>query len=417
LFIHTSDTHIGSFTGKRLLLANVKALEEIIEYAENNGIKQVVIAGDVFEYPRIENYDVLKRVVNLLNTCRKNGLKIIVTPGSHDHSIRGNDLLSILREAELINVTEYVFEPGLLKLKPLIVDDRVFYGLPGFKNEIETEYLRDNKVRFQDIEKYKEIVLIAHTSIEFGGYKLSELGGRYTDLKAVSEDVLKRLPSSVKYIALGHIHFPIPLIDDGFLPLAYPGAPIGRDLNDLVETVKLNREHGRKRRFLVVDVDREKPYVKSVWSDFNTSITLYKTSYRNLPELLQEVKRVVKDIEGVEHEFKVLIITIENTPSDQATRVVSEIRGLEKNSDVDIYVKTFSKEVESGMVFDTTSGMDIESIEREHLKKFIEKTGLKISVETLHQVLEILGQPRPDDVKKDDYYRSLLSKVMELMGV
>ncbi|MEM4532957.1 MAG: metallophosphoesterase, partial [Desulfurococcaceae archaeon] len=78
-FVHTSDIHIGAFGNRKLANATLNALEEIVQYVIENNYKYLVIAGDLFHYPRIENYDLLISVVKLFKKLREKKVKVIST--------------------------------------------------------------------------------------------------------------------------------------------------------------------------------------------------------------------------------------------------------------------------------------------------------------------------------------------------
>ena len=135
-------------------------------------------------------------------------------------------------------------------LEPLVFqDDRlVFYGVPGFRGSSnrEVEYLKHGTTRFRGLRDYSnyELIILAHINTKFAGYDPSRYSKRYGQLYMEYEDFLHKLPENTRYIALGHVHLPIPM-DDAFKgKIAYPGAPIGLDTADLKETFELGKISG-----------------------------------------------------------------------------------------------------------------------------------------------------------------------------
>ena len=274
LIVHTADTHIGAFTNRPLRFANVDAFGEIADFVVENDIKYFIVAGDFFERPRIDNYELLRRVYRILRVLRDNGVFTITVPGSHDASVRRADILTLLGEAGLVHIPHYEEASSRLVLHPLRLGDLVFYGLPGLKNNLEIDYLRGHRVVFKNIEEYrdKKIVLVAHTSVKFAGYDPSVYSYRYGKGVIADEEILQAIPSKINYVAHGHINFPTPLFDEAELNIAYPGSPIGRDASDLYETHLLRKEHGKDRRFLVLDLSGDKPVARSIWRNFNVIV-------------------------------------------------------------------------------------------------------------------------------------------------
>ena len=90
-FLHTADWHIGkSFGGfpaeKRALLgdARMSAIDRIADIARLSEIGHVLVAGDIFDSPRLAD-SVIRQVMHRLSQARD--IKWIMLPGNHDPAI------------------------------------------------------------------------------------------------------------------------------------------------------------------------------------------------------------------------------------------------------------------------------------------------------------------------------------------
>ena len=415
LIVHTADLHIGAFSGRPLRFANVDAFEEIADFVIENGIKYFVVAGDFFERPRIESYELLRRIYRILRVLRDNGVFTVSVPGSHDASIRRADLLTLLGEAGLVHIPYYEEMNGKLVLYTLEHGDFVFYGLPGLKNNMEIDYLRGHKVVFRDIDKYsgKKIILVAHTSVKFAGYDPSVYSYRYGKSVIADEEVLQAIPDKIDYVALGHIHFPTPLFDEAELNIAYPGSPIGRDASDLYETLLLRKEHGKDRRFLVLDLSGDKPVAKSIWRSFNVVVEHYKDYYKGYESLISEVRKIIRDMgEG----YRVLILDIEGLKPEDKNKVLQTLREYEVSYKTLIHLRSSTRNIVSeALSIDLSDVTDIEEIEKTAVAEAIKKLGLKIEPEKILELISILGERKPEDARKDEFYEALFKRIKPLL--
>ncbi|MET1160094.1 MAG: DNA repair exonuclease [Thermoprotei archaeon] len=415
MIVHTSDLHIGAFTGKPLANATISAFEEIASYVIDKGFKYFVIAGDFFEYPRLENYGVVRGIVRILRELRERGVYVVSVPGSHDSSPKGHDWLSVLRDAGLVHIPGYE-DIGRLILYPLELGDIVFYGLPGLKNNYEIEYLKNRKVLFKDIEKHrdKHVVLIAHTSVEFAGYNPSDYSQRYGRAPIASSSVLSAIPDTVEYVALGHIHYPLPPISEGYANIAYPGAPIGRDLSDLMETIEI-RKKGLNRRFLIVEPG-EKTRIKSIWSSFGVEVYHYKLEFSDKASFFETIKKSIREHRGTA-KYPVLVFTVYSREVTELSRIISELRSIEKKDNVSIYLRHRRIGSEEEFMIPIELGSSIEEIELKAIKNMIEKLGLKLDPDTVKKLLDVLSTPKPvsRETTKREFYAKLFREVKSIL--
>jgi len=415
LLIHTADIHVGAFTRSSLRTASVEALEHIAGYAVDNNVKYLVIAGDLFERYQISSFELLRRIYRVLRYLREKGVKVIVSPGSHDSSPRGNDDISLLYEAGLIYIPRFEITSETIRTKPLQIDDLVFYGIPGLRNNKEIEYLRRGRVVLEDTSSTRvKRILLLHTSVRIAGYDPSAYSHRYGYTVLENDAIIDTLSkiNNIDYIALGHIHFPVPLFDETSINRAYPGAPIGRDANDLYETYLLRNKYRKDRRFLLIDLSNDKPIVKSIWEDFNVYVGYYKSYYSGLDETRDEIKRVIKDLPDIR--YKALILELENIPVEDKNKIYHLVREFENRFKIHIHIRSSFKETLSESISILGEIGDIEELERKAVEELINKLSIKVSTNKILELINTLGR-EPVETGKEEFYNSMLRDIKRIM--
>ena len=184
-FIHTADNHLGASPSRRLFKRHedyLKRLNEcedalfkVFEYARTHEVDAIVLAGDVFDHPRVEPH-LLKRLENALNQWAK---PVVMILGNHDAFV------DVKRFPVLNNPHLHL----LTKAQPsLVIGDVTFIG---------------QATQTFDFETLKTLIGAANTS-----KKVMLLHGDVINKKddhyLTSLNQLKKLHAD--YIALGHIH-------------------------------------------------------------------------------------------------------------------------------------------------------------------------------------------------------------------
>jgi len=205
----TSDVHLKNYSESP---ERYNALEKIFEKIRQEGVTELIIAGDLFEkdYDNYSDFDKL---------CKKykDVVKVNIIPGNHDYQIEKKFFtasnIKVITEPQIkeINNLPFLFVPYFFgkTIDEVLVDFSHNHPLPG------------------------KWILIGH-----GDYitKSRELNpyepGFYMPLTAKAIDNFN--PTKV---ILGHIHKP-----SEFGRVIYPGSPCGLDINET-----------GKRRFLFLD--------------------------------------------------------------------------------------------------------------------------------------------------------------------
>ncbi len=410
MLIHTADLHIGAFPRSPLSTAPLDALDRIAEYALSEGAQVLVVAGDFFETPRLENYEHMTRVARTLRRLAAEGLDVVAVPGSHDSSLRGRSLLDVLREAGLVKVPGFTLDQRGLTLHPLRVGDYVFYGLPGLRNSLEQTYISEGRVFFEDSGEEGPRILVAHTSLRFAGYDPSDYSYRYGKAVLGGDEVLGRLPP-VDYVALGHIHLPLPMAERFTGNIAYPGAPVGRDAADIWETLVLRRR-GFDRRILVVEPGSGRAEVRSILDGFGVGVEVLRSGYTEPRDLVREAESLIKDLDA---RYKCLIVSLENVPPDKRPEVEKLFARLAAERGVWLHLRARLAEPGS-LTLDLRGELaNIRELEEEAVRQVVERLGLKVEPRMLLELLNILGRERSPDASKSEYVEQVVGEAMKIL--
>lgn len=258
-FIHCADIHLGSKMQTNLdsIRANERKIEismtfsKMIEYAKNNDIKVIVIAGDLFD----EKKSAAKWVKRFLESVANNpDISFLYLLGNHDNNI--------LIENNLDNLLVFSNEWTSYK-----IEDVTFSGikLDGSLNPYKTLSLNKND---------KNVVI---------------LHGQETKYQRDNEEVvnLQLLKNHyIDYLALGHIHsHKVAKLDDRGI-YCYCGCLEGRGFDECGE-----------KGFVVVDIDEK---VKTEFVNFASRI-FYEvridiTNLETITDITTKLDEATKDI-------------------------------------------------------------------------------------------------------------------------
>ncbi|MEM2025292.1 MAG: metallophosphoesterase, partial [Desulfurococcaceae archaeon] len=390
-----------AFEGTPLQEAFYRVMEEIAEICKDNKIKYLTIAGDLFDIDK-PAYDVVLRTISVFKSLRESGTEVIVVPGNHDNSRRGEGVLNVLAEAGLIHLLSYNEEMEFLISHSRAFDeDRVvFYGIPGFKGggSREIDYVKRALIRFDNLSKYRDYsaVILAHLSTKFAGYDPSKYYWRYGKLHLEQEELLRRLPSNTTYVALGHIHLPLPLDSSFRGNIAYPGAPIGIDSNDLRETFELSKI-GISRRILLVDLDHEPPLIKALRLNSTPRVYYASVEARSTDEVKNYIKMALGELGDAK--YGALILRVKGIE-----RIDSEIENYKaeimRKNNIFISIKTTPHEnYESATQYfpvenpiNMQDELTLPDIELNVLREVVEKRKLPLSVEKFKWLIDKLSR-------------------------
>ncbi|MFN8098414.1 MAG: exonuclease SbcCD subunit D [Dermatophilaceae bacterium] len=209
-FLHTSDWHLGrAFNGVRLLDAQARVLDHLVETAREARVDAVLVAGDVYD-KALPNPDAVVLLSQTLERLVDLGARVVVTSGNHDSAIRLGFASGLLARAGLHVRT------GLEGLcDPVLVGDAAIYALPyleptvvadvvGAQTRTHAGVLRTvlGSVREDAGARGRPAVVMAHAFVTGGAGCESErdisVGGVGSVDPALFDDF--------DYAALGHLH-------------------------------------------------------------------------------------------------------------------------------------------------------------------------------------------------------------------
>ena len=231
-FIHTSDWHLGrSFHRVRLLEAQARYLDHLVDVVRSEGVDAVLVSGDVYDraLPAPDTVEVLSDAVTRLIDA---GAVVVLSSGNHDSAIRLGFASELLARAGLHIRTslESVGTPVPIKgsdiyplpyLEPSVAAD----GL-GALERTHAAVLRAamDRVRTHALTRPGPAVVMAHAFVTGGATSASERDISAGGVSAVHPDVFVQ----ADYVALGHLHGPQRITET----VRYSGSPIALSFSE-----------------------------------------------------------------------------------------------------------------------------------------------------------------------------------------
>lgn len=210
-FVHIGDIHLGKTLHQYNLIDNQRdLLMQVLSYMDDNDIRLLLIAGDVYDRstPSQEAVNLLDEF--LTEAILNYNIKVLMISGNHDNNDRLNFASALLRKKGL-----YIETYLKKEMEYVEIEDTRFYLLPYFKpgqvralfdNDVKTydeamQYYLSN----QNIDKNYKNVLITHQFI--GGSSLTSESEVLLSVGG-SEIIGVEHFDDFDYVALGHLHAP-----------------------------------------------------------------------------------------------------------------------------------------------------------------------------------------------------------------
>lgn len=214
--LHFADVHLGrgfsSYTevSKELSEARYETLKNLISKANDKQCDAVVIAGDLFERPRMKKGDV-ERAIQILNRFEKG--PVLLLPGNHDYVTPESDLWRYVNDAKEDHIIV------LREKSSLALSD---YDLPLmiYPAPCHSKHSSSNEIGWvQGIEKDSDLIHIgiAHGSVAGVAPDLNDEHYPMTQ-QELSE-------AGLDLWLLGHIHIPWPNNPGQNDRILYSGTP------------------------------------------------------------------------------------------------------------------------------------------------------------------------------------------------
>ncbi len=270
--LHTADVHLGARdlafgeAAHRMREARRGFLRDLPELARRHDVAGVIIAGDLFDSPDVVPEEG-KYVTQCLEALARDGLFVVLTPGTHDGQVAFRDL----GPARVLDRSDFggceVVESA---------DRRIhFYG--GAYDPLETP--GDFLAPLSGAKGPGLHVAVLHASV---GEETTRYERR--DLPTTPEQLAE---CDCHYVALGHFHGFQEVMVGGRLVGAYPGTPVPRKFS----------ESGPRRVALVElsdgAVTLEPILLRSPWTDTQT---LEVTGMQDLGRMESECMRLVRGV-------------------------------------------------------------------------------------------------------------------------
>ena len=264
-FLHTADWHVGKpLRGRSRMDEYARALDQVAGIAVDRKVDAVLIAGDVFDSPapppEAEKlvYDFLARLVSERIAC-------VLIAGNHDHPQKLGALASLL-EGLRIHVRPEVRPPdqgGVVSLAsrdgreearvavlPFVPERRVVDACTVMDAEHKWYEAYSKRIEqilaalVKGLPATSVNIVLAHLLVD--GARVGT-GERELHLGQVYGVNPQQLPSTVQYIALGHLHRPQEVLAPA--KTRYPGSLVELDFG----------EQEQEKSVVVLDAQPQRP--------------------------------------------------------------------------------------------------------------------------------------------------------------
>lgn len=211
-FVHIADLHLGKWIHQYSLLDIQKELLfELLEYMDEQDIRLLIIAGDVYDrlIPSLEAVNVLDEFLS--QAMLKYHIEVMMISGNHDSSDRLHFASSILDKSGL-HIETYLKKNMVFYQK----EQTRFYLLPFVKpSHVRNIYSECDAKTYQEALEYYlskqsldhnyQNVLITH---QFVGHQSITSDSELPVSLGGSEVLNASLFDDFDYVALGHLHAP-----------------------------------------------------------------------------------------------------------------------------------------------------------------------------------------------------------------
>ena len=247
-FLHTADWHVGKpLRGRSRMDELAAAVTQVADVAIDRKVDAVLVAGDVFDSPSPPP-EAEKLVYDFLARLLAERIACVVIAGNHDHPRKLGALASLL-EGLRIHVRPEVRPPedgGVVRLAsrdgkeearvavlPFVPERKVVDAclVMGPENDWYNEYARRIEQILAALVKGLPAdtvnLVLAHLLVD--GARVGT-GERELHLGQIYGVNPQQLPSTVQYIALGHLHRPQEVLAPA--KTRYPGSLIELDFGE-----------------------------------------------------------------------------------------------------------------------------------------------------------------------------------------
>ena len=285
----------------------IRTFERICDYAEKEGVRAVIIAGDMFDTAKV-SIKTKKRVFHAISSCENTDF--LYLSGNHDEE-------SFLKTSEDLPKNLKIFGDGWTAFNyGNTVISGVSFGKIGAPLAIDTLSLNPDKTN----------IVVLH------GQVIGHKGGE--DAENISIPLLKG--KNIDFLALGHIHYYSENAIDERGRFAYCGCPEGRGFDET-----------GKKGFVLLETETlnaPKTFVKSTFIPFS------------LREFYEETVDVGEEKDWYKLSDKIISDMQAKYPSGSLVKVI--LKG-DRDKELDVDAEDFTRKLNSafffGKVYDRTA--------------------------------------------------------------
>ncbi|MGC8757498.1 MAG: metallophosphoesterase family protein [Caldisericaceae bacterium] len=320
--IHTGDLHLGFPTYRTEINYDYfKPFSSVVDYAIENRVDLVVIAGDVFD-KRDPQTNIQRGFARELHRLTRNNIPVFIITGNHEGAPNPerNIHLDVYKELEIEGVTiakkisnykianlnivslPYPFKRNLMHLDDY--RDKNEYEIAAEMNSKMIEQL-DTAYNLRD--KSLPTIFVAHIPVNEGHIGDEMYGSFDIDLPISIEDIDR---SEVSYVALGHFHDRQIMSSKRYVhPFVYCGS---------LDRISFGEENSVKG-FFDVTIDETTHKANFVFVE-NTSARAFYTIRIGKDNDFESI-----DIERAKKSITRIILTNEISDEDSLRKLIDEV--------------------------------------------------------------------------------------------
>jgi DNA repair protein SbcD/Mre11 len=399
-FIHLADCHVDGFKEQRLSDLGFEGFRYTIDFALNNVVDFVLIAGDLFNtaLPRI---DALKETTKELKRLKDAKIPAYCIPGSHDFSPHGKSMLDVLENAGLLtNVMKGHIIDNKLHLT-YTVDSKTgtkITGVMGKKGMLDKEIYEHLVVPPKDGSFH---IFMFHTAI-------SEL--RPKKLENMEAYPVSFLPSGFDYYAGGHVHIRDRYSGAEHRNVVYPGPTFPNSFSELEEL-----KYGS---FVYYDdSNKEKPY-EYISIPSKNIIPIHVDCENKIPN--QVVDETIALLDSEELVSSIVLLRFKGTLSEGKPADINFNEIMKFCYDEGAFIVLKNTYKLQGILFEEigTTIPNSDNIEEETITQHIGQFSLpkdKNEKEIITKLLDTLGFEPLDGEKKVGFTSRVIDQAKEIL--
>ena len=246
--LHIADLHLGKKVGGYSLLEDQRYfLNDTIRFMNEKGIKNIIIAGDIYDISSPSG-ETISEFSNFLNNLRENKINAFIISGNHDSKDRVGYGSKLIKPNGI-----YINSNIKDAINPITVDDVNFYLIPyASAADINSAFDQNFKQYGEafayfmgqiNIDKNKINIAVSHQLVLMGD-KNPSFGGSEEPIIGTLQGIPSKVFEDFTYTALGHIHKPQNISDN----IRYSGSPLAYHIN----------ECEYEKTYTIIDIDNGK---------------------------------------------------------------------------------------------------------------------------------------------------------------